>query len=266
MTTELAAIERSPLLDANIFTQMTKLAEVMSTDLCLPAHLKGNMGGCLRIVEVSYRVGQSPYAIADSTYFVGGRLAMDGKLIAALINSHPSIDGSLHYKYEGDIKKPDEFFVVVSARKVKEVEDRTIKVSLRQGLQDSKGAQKRWESDPEQMLAYYGGRVWARRHAPEVIMGLYAPEELKAAFDNAKDITPKFDDKNDLNDKFNKILASVVEAQTIKELTNIVPEIQNFHCSILDKNHLREAYKERLDQLKVIEVNETIIEENHNEQ
>jgi hypothetical protein len=38
-----------------------------------------------------------------------------------------------------------------------------------------------WTTQLDQQLAYHGARVWARRYAPEVMLGVYAPEEMEPA-------------------------------------------------------------------------------------
>src|SRR6202021_1462536 len=72
---------------------------------------------------------------------------------------------------------------------------RTVDVGWDTGYAMSKGARDKWISMPESMLAYYGARVWARRHCPDIILGAYTPEEiledeLGARSVGAKDITP----------------------------------------------------------------------------
>jgi hypothetical protein len=49
-----------------------------------------------------------------------------------------------------------------------------------------------WKSDPQQQLGYFAARSWARRHTPEVILGVYDREEAEQfqGPDNARDITP----------------------------------------------------------------------------
>jgi hypothetical protein len=170
----------SPLLQSGMFGMMLQLAEVMAKSNTLPQHFHNKPGDCLRVIELAHRIGQSPYAIADGSYVIQGKFAMDGKTMASIINSHPSITGSLNYEYSGDKKKPETYICTVIGQLRGEAKPRKIEVSLALGLSDSKGAKPRWEKDPDQMLAYYGARVWARRHAPEVIGGLYTPDELKA--------------------------------------------------------------------------------------
>jgi hypothetical protein len=172
----------SPLLNSDLMPKMLQLAKIMATSKTIPEIFQNREGDCLRIIELSYRVGQSPFAVADHCYFVRGKLSMEGKGVAAIINSSSKIVGSLHYKYSGDIKVPNSYICTVSGTIKGEDEPRTVDVSLALGMSDSneKGAMPRWKKDPDQMLAYYGARVWARRFAPEVIAGLYTPEEMLA--------------------------------------------------------------------------------------
>jgi hypothetical protein len=101
------------------------------------------------------------------------------------------IDGALDYAYSGDRSKPDTYVCTVSGKRRGEGKERTVRVSLAEGVADSRGARERWQKSPDQMLSYYGARVWARRHAPEVIGGLYTPDELNAGLNQMVDITPR---------------------------------------------------------------------------
>ncbi len=45
-----------------------------------------------------------------------------------------------------------------------------------------------WSTNPKQQLAYFAVKYWARLYCPEVILGVYTPEELEDR--PIKDITP----------------------------------------------------------------------------
>ncbi len=55
-----------------------------------------------------------------------------------------------------------------------EEKPREVEVSLASARTDN----EHWRKSPDQMLTYHGARVWARRHAPEVMLGVYSPEEF----------------------------------------------------------------------------------------
>jgi hypothetical protein len=187
-TSLIAYDDSSPLLQDGMFEKMIKLADLMAKSQTLPEHFHNRPGDCLRVIELAHRMRQSPFALADWCYMTGGKLSMEGKGIAALVNSSPRIVGSLDYKYSGNKNNPAEYACTVIGLRRGEEEPREVKVTLKQGIDDSTKKQKdgsmkcnpRWHKDPDQMLAYYGSRVWARRWAPEVIGGLYTPDELNA--------------------------------------------------------------------------------------
>ena len=41
-----------------------------------------------------------------------------------------------------------------------------------------------WTKQPDQQLVYFATRAWARRHTPEVMLGVYSPEEFDTPKDN----------------------------------------------------------------------------------
>jgi len=48
-----------------------------------------------------------------------------------------------------------------------------------------------WASDPKQQLAYLATKRWSRLHCPDVIMGVYTPDELQETAPRVeRDITP----------------------------------------------------------------------------
>ena len=53
-----------------------------------------------------------------------------------------------------------------------------------------------WKTNPKQQLAYLAVKYWARLHTPEVILGVYTPDELEQEKSSPKDITPKHSAEN----------------------------------------------------------------------
>ena len=161
MSNELTTYKEA-LLDPTFCDQAIRLAQLMAKAETLPQHLKGKPADLLRVIEMAHRAGQSPFAVADKTDSVGGKIAFEGQLVAGLVDAHSSIAERLDYDYEGDEEKPTTLKCTVSARIKGEDKRRTVKVTWIQGDAQSKGAKDKWKSQPAQQLAYYGARVWAR--------------------------------------------------------------------------------------------------------
>jgi len=60
-----------------------------------------------------------------------------------------------------------------------------------------------WGSDPKQQLAYLGVKRWARLYCPDVILGVYTPDEFEPAKRTERDIT-SVRTSGDLNDLINQ--------------------------------------------------------------
>src|SRR5215217_4836058 len=57
-----------------------------------------------------------------------------------------------------------------------EAEPREIRVCIK----DARTSNGMWQKQPDQQLVYFATRAWARRHTPEVMLGVYSPEEFDA--------------------------------------------------------------------------------------
>ena len=186
-----------PLMDTSKFEHMQRIARVMSECSLVPKELTKErdaaFSNCFLVVNQASRWGMDPFALAQSTYFVSGKIGFEGKVIAAAINSDQRLDGRLDYSFSGD---GDKLTITVSGTFRDTGETKTITGNVGQwktnfGL---------WGKDPEQALVYRGTRQWARRWMPDRLLGVYSSDELDemAARDvptgqraqRMKDITP----------------------------------------------------------------------------
>lgn len=150
-----------------------QMAEMMAKTGFLARELQ-TPGGALFVVEQSMRWNMSPFAVAMETSFIQGKPMFSGKIVAAAVVSMGAVSGRLNYEYAGE---GDNRTITVSG--TIRGEDRPREVKVRLG--DAKTNNKMWQSQADQQLAYHGARVWARRHTPEVMLGVYSPEEMPEA-------------------------------------------------------------------------------------
>ncbi len=153
--------------------QAIKLAEMMARGKMIPEHLRNSPGDCLMVVEQAMRWRMSPFAVAQCTSSVKGKLMFEGKLTAAAVETSGAIVGGFDYQFSGS---GPERKIVVSARRVGEKEVRSIEVTWK----DAATSNEYWKKQPDQQLVYHGTRVWARRWTPSVMLGVYSPEEFNA--------------------------------------------------------------------------------------
>lgn len=162
--------------------QVMEFAKMMAVaDIAVPPHLRGNPGACLAIALQAVEWKFSPFAVANKSYSVSSRLAYESQLVQAVILQRAPIKGRFQVEYLGDGGKRKcritaELMVGGTVDYLSPEFDRITPKNS-----------PLWKSDPDQQMFYYSGRALCRRHFPDVLLGVYAKDELD---DQPKDITP----------------------------------------------------------------------------
>jgi hypothetical protein len=161
-------------MQTSLFEQVQRAATMLSRSNLVPTHLRGDdkVADCFLVIEQAMRWRMSPFAVAQSTYVLSGKLGYEGKLITAVVNASPRLSKSLNFEYSG---KGQERQVRVYGTLRGEETPREVVGTVAAWKTNN----KQWETQVDQMLSYRGAREWARRHMPEVILGVYAEEELE---------------------------------------------------------------------------------------
>lgn len=166
-------------------TQIFNLASIMATGkTTIPEHLRNSPGDCLTVCLQAAQWKMNPMAVAQKTHLVNGRLGYEAQLVIAVVNTRAPIQGRLKFAWEGNWDnvngkacKDDKLAVTCSAIFQGDTEPTTHRVSLAQaGVRNS----PLWEHDPKMQLAYLCAKRWARLHCPDVILGVYTPDELES--------------------------------------------------------------------------------------
>lgn len=170
-----AAPQRTSFIPQSMGEAM-QLATIMSRSTFVPGHCRGNEGNCLAIIMQSGRWGMDPFAVANKAYFVkdGAPPAFESQLVNAVVNSSGALAGRLRIEFEGEGEK---LRCTVRGRLRADPEDEKVRTQsiARISVRNS----PLWKSDPEQQLGYYTTRAWARMHCPEVLLGVYTPDEIE---------------------------------------------------------------------------------------
>lgn len=158
------------------FGEVIAFADVMSrSQHAIPAHLRANPGACLAVTMQALRWEMDPFAVAAKTYYVKDQVAYEAQVIAAVVNVRSGLTKrpSIEFKGQGASRQ-----CVVTG----EFADGQVATyeSPRFDAITTKNSPL-WKSDPDQQLGYYSIRSFARRHCPEVILGVYDRDELQDA-------------------------------------------------------------------------------------
>ena len=190
------------LMDDRSMDKLIRVADMMaSAKTTVPAHFRGSPGDCLAVCMQAATWGMNPFAVAQKTHLVGGVLGYEAQLISAVINNSGAVRDRFHFDWFGPwdrvvgkvveatsknggtyrklattVKDEEGCGVRVWATIKGETEPRTLELLLVQaGVRNS----TLWADDPKQQLAYLAQKRWARLYAPDVILGVYTPDEFE---------------------------------------------------------------------------------------
>lgn len=149
----------------------------------VPPVFRNNPGACLAVAIKAHHLGFEPFSFAQKCYFVNDNLAYEAQLINAIIIRRGGYVKRPSLSYAGEGQSRTCTVVLHFPEPDGDKEYTSPKIS------DIKPQNSPlWKSDPDQQLGYYSVRAAARRHSPDVILGMYDQEEMAALA--AKDITP----------------------------------------------------------------------------
>lgn len=202
--TNIIAAEQTPntisasnaVFNVQALGQLTAFAELMAQSaVTVPKHLAGKPADCMAIVMQSMQWGMNPYAVAQKTHLVNGVLGYEAQLVNAVISSSSAIVGRFHYEYGGDWEKiagkkdgRDELGLFVRVGAVLRGEtDITWGENIYLADITTRNSPL-WKTAPKQQIAYLAVKYWARLYCPEVILGVYSPDEVEPRTE--KEINP----------------------------------------------------------------------------
>ncbi len=203
--TELATISDSSvgdlMMNAPLLAELDKMATRMaSAKATIPDHLRGSEGDCWAICMQAIQWRMNPYAVAQKTHLVNGTLGYEAQLVNAVITTMAPTRDRINYEWFGEWERILGKFKVCPGKNGGEYRKPDWKPEEEEGLgvrvwATMKGEDKprvlellltqaqvrnstMWAADPRQQLAYLAVKRWARLHCPDVILGVYTPDEL----------------------------------------------------------------------------------------
>lgn len=189
------------ILDATAMQSLESFAVLMASGRStVPKHLQGNKGDCMAVAMQATQWRMNPFTVAQKTHLVHGTLGYEAQLVSAVITTLAPIAHRPKYEFLGDWAKilgrvkelkgdngkyyaadwlaSDEtgLGVKVSCTLKGEDEPRELMLMMTQCFPRFSTL---WATDPQQQICYAAIKKWARRFTPDVILGVYTPDELQ---------------------------------------------------------------------------------------
>lgn len=148
---------------------------------------RGNPGDCAALIMICQPYGFNPFMTSWKTYKASksadAPVSFEGQLVNAMVNMSAPIKGRLKYSYDGEGATRRCTVTGIDRETGEEI---TYTTPMLKDIPVKNSPL--WKGDPDQQMGYYAARSWARRHFPELLLGVYTREEIAEA--PPRDITP----------------------------------------------------------------------------
>lgn len=182
-------VQRAVFLPTNL-KEAIDFAHLMAGGIGVRPWMRNQPSACLMVLQQAMRWGMDPYAISQKCYYQNETLCFEAQLVNAVVNTAGVLDGRLKVEWTGDAngQRNAETLVCRVSGRLKGSEQL---FTLEQPLKDVKTRNSPlWQVNPKQQLAYFTTRAWARLYIPEVLMGVYTPDEVEESLPVVTDKRP----------------------------------------------------------------------------
>jgi hypothetical protein len=194
----------------NNFTQAMMMAETLSKSDIIPLNYKNKTENCLIAIELSNRLGVSPFLVMQNMHVIQGRPSWSSTFIISCINTCGKFEGGLKYEIDEKETKCRAYAIEKGTGKKCVSPTITLEMAREEGWLTKNGS--KWRTMPSLMLRYRAASFFGRLYCPELLNGMLSEEE-------ASEIPPLHTEE-----EFIDVLAEPV-AET-KETTNEVEQPQ----------------------------------------
>lgn len=188
------------LFDSQYLNAISTFASLMAQGAStVPRHLQGNAADCMAVAMQAAQWQMNPFAVAQKTHLINGVLGYEAQLVNAVVSRSGVLATRFEYEWYGpwenvigkfNIRKGDKgeyrvpgwnmadeagIGIIIKARLKGEDSPRQLDLLLAQARVRNSTL---WADDPRQQLAYLAVKRWARLYCPDVILGVYTPDEL----------------------------------------------------------------------------------------
>ncbi len=170
----------SPFDNHAAFVEAQRIGNLLCSSSLVPLNFQGqsNLSNCVIALEMSRRMGMSILAVMQGMYVVKGRPAWSAQFIVSAINSS-KLFTRLQYETEGEgntLRCRAWAFERATGKKLLGTWI-TMDMAQKEGWSTKDGS--KWRTMPEQMIRYRAAAFFGRLYCPDILMGLYAPDEVE---------------------------------------------------------------------------------------
>lgn len=159
------------------FRETYNLAKVLCQSTLIPQQYQGKAADCVIAIDMASRMGISPLMVMQNLYVVKGKPSWSGQACMAFLRNRYADAMPV---YVGTPNTDDwGCFIRATTKDGEKLEGSTVTIQMakREGWYGKTGS--KWQTMPQQMLAYRAAAFFARVYCPELLMGVSVQGEVE---------------------------------------------------------------------------------------
>lgn len=181
--------------DTQSFENAQRMAKALCTSDLVPDTYRGNIANTMIALELSQRVGVSPFMVMQNVNVIKGRPSWSSTFIISVINSCGRFT-QLRFKIDGE---GDQLGCVAYAKDLKTGDvltspKITIAMAKAEGWWSKKNRDgketSKWQTMPELMMQYRAAAFFGRLYVSDILQGMQSVDEVQDFMDVSYEEVP----------------------------------------------------------------------------
>ena len=198
------------------FIMACQMAKALAQSTLVPNEYRGNDSNCLIAIDLSQRLGASPFLVMQNLDVIQGKPSWSAKALIGMINASGKYDFELQFDEKQDKEGKPFSCQCWTEKNGRKVTGPVIDMDMAkaEGWTNKNGS--KWKTMPQVMLRYRAASFFSRMNCPEISMGIYTTDEIiDGDFKEYKYTDIQQEVKNDIEQNAQSV--EFVDAEIVEE-------------------------------------------------
>lgn len=199
------------------FIMACQMAKALAQSTLVPNEYRGNDSNCLIAIDLSQRLGASPFLVMQNLDVIQGKPSWSAKALIGMINASGKYDFELQFEEKQDKEGKPFSCQCWTEKNGRKVTGPVIDMDMAkaEGWTNKNGS--KWKTMPQVMLRYRAASFFSRMNCPEISMGIYTTDEIiDGDFKEYKYTDIQQEVKNDIEQNAQSV--EFVDAEIVEEI------------------------------------------------
>lgn len=214
------------------FEHAQRISKMLADSTIVPEIYRGKVSNCIIALEMANRIGVSPLMVMQNMHIISGKPGWSSTFIIGSLNTCGRFTTDLDFRQVGD-KGTDTYgyeAFATSKKTGKELVGPAVDWAMVKGEGWLAKNGSKWKTMSELMFRYRAAAFFGRLHAPDVILGMHAVEEIMDV-----EATVVQQDTSRTEKEAERVKLMIKDARCLQDLQNLKDAVRPEHEEIFNE-------------------------------